>query len=521
MTNSNRRQFLKLLTAYLSLTEMPLASAKLLTLDEYPFGLGVASGSPSSDGFVIWTRLLGRNFDQKTSLNVKWEVFEEDRQKTIVARGDVAAIPELAHSLRIEVSGLKPDRWYGYRFIAGDAVSPAGRSRTLPLPDAVVSRLRLAYASCQRWEDGYFSAYRHMLAESLDLVVFLGDYIYESAPRKHPAARGHRLVPAITLDDYRQRYALYKSDPDLQRMHAACPWLVTWDDHEVENNYVGVQSISGSDSFSERRKAAYQAFFEHMPLRKSSLISALGVSPSFTALQLFSRYEFGRLATLHLLDNRQHRSLPMRETKAAIKRAMKADGPALTSSSILGETQEKWLASGLAKAQSGNGPHWNFVCQQTAFSPRNYVYGMGKHASKDAWDAYPLARQRLIDSIPRSNSINTVFLGGDIHQNWVAHVHKSAYDVNSPVVATEFCGTSISSRSKADEETIANLLKNNPHSIFADAEHRGYGVVDIQARQVNVTLRIVNDVTRQDSGASTLRNFVVEAGRPEILIKPV
>jgi alkaline phosphatase D len=516
MANLRRRQFLQLLTAYLSLSEIPFASAKEMVFNQYPFGLGVASGSPSSDGFVLWTRLLGKNIDRKTPVNLKWEVFEEDRQKTVVARGDAVAIPELAHSLHIEVSGLRPDRWYGYRFIAGEAVSPSGRTRTLPLPDTEVSRLRIAYASCQRWEDGYFSAYRHMLTESLDLVIFLGDYIYESGARKRPAARGHNLKPAVTLDDYRKRYALYKSDPDLQRMHAACPWLITWDDHEVENNYFGTQSTVASENFVEKRNAAYQAFFEHMPLRKSALIASLNSPVSTTAVQLFGRYDFGRLARFHLLDNRQYRNASTRGSKA-----LKADRSSGEPASMLGEVQERWLDDGFNKSPGDNHLRWNFVCQQTAFSPRNYLYGMGKHAAHDIWDAYPLARQRLVDTISRHASSKTVFLGGDIHQNWVAHVHQSPYDARSPVVAVEFCGTSISSRSKADDEKITNLLKDNPHSVFADAENRGYGVVDIQEKKVTVTLRIVDDVTRQDSGVSTLRSFFVEEGRVQIQTRPV
>ena len=167
----------------------------------------------------------------------------------------------------MEVRGLEPDRWYFYRFAAGDAASATGRTRTFPAPDAMVARLRLAYASCQRWEHGYYSAYRHMRAEELDLVLFLGDYIYEY-PNAGQAVRKPSGNWVLTLDDYRQRYALHKSDADLQAMHAACPWLVTWDDHEVQNDYAGVSpGYSGPPvvDFAARRAAAYQAFYEHMP----------------------------------------------------------------------------------------------------------------------------------------------------------------------------------------------------------------------------------------------------------------
>ena len=172
---------------------------------------------------------------------VRWEIAHDDNFLRPVQTGQVLAVPQLAHSVHAEVQGLEPDRWYFYRFMSGDAVSAVGRTRTFPKPEAAVARLRLAYASCQKWEDGYFSAWRHMRAENLDAVMFLGDYIYE-----YPGTTSKLRTPGggwvITLDDYRRRYALYKGDSDLQAMHAHCPWLMTWDDHEVQNDYAGQQS---------------------------------------------------------------------------------------------------------------------------------------------------------------------------------------------------------------------------------------------------------------------------------------
>ena len=204
----------------------------------YPFALGVASGSPTHDSVVLWTRLV---FDAVTGaqalrgpVTVLWEVADDDKFKRITQRGQAQAVPELAHSVHAEVAGLAPERWYFYRFMVGGAASPVGRTRTLPEPGAAVARLRLGYASCQKWEDGYFTAWRHMLAENLDAVLFLGDYIYE-----YPGTSGRVRRPGggwvIGLEDYRRRYALYKSDLDLQAIHAAWPWLMTWDDHEVQN----------------------------------------------------------------------------------------------------------------------------------------------------------------------------------------------------------------------------------------------------------------------------------------------
>ena len=209
---------------------------------EYPFTLGVASGEPSSDGFVIWTRLAQDPFVDVSAyphaVNVDWEIAEDERMTRIVRRGSALADPEWAHSVHVDVEGLRADRWYWYRFHCDGEASPIGRSRTLPAIGAPMQRLRLAVASCQHFEHGYFSAYRHMLDDDLDLIVHVGDYIYEGSwgtrLREHESARG-----AVTLADYRNRHACYKRDPDLQAAHAAYPWLLTWDDHEVSNDYAG------------------------------------------------------------------------------------------------------------------------------------------------------------------------------------------------------------------------------------------------------------------------------------------
>ena len=259
-----RRQWLQLAALGGASLCLPRRAWAQSRFDTSPFGRGVASGSPTHDSVVLWTRLMApvpASFNS-VGVSVKWEVAHDDKFSRIAQSGQSIAVPGLAYSVHAEVQGLAPDRWYFYRFMVGDAVSPVGRTRTFPVPDAVVSSLRLAYASCQHWEHGYFSAYRHMAQENLDLVMFLGDYIYEY-PR---SSRGVRTLPGswvITLDDYRQRYATHKQDTDLQAMHAACPWLVTWDDHEVQNDYAGLTvGENGPDvaDFAARRSAAYQAF---------------------------------------------------------------------------------------------------------------------------------------------------------------------------------------------------------------------------------------------------------------------
>jgi alkaline phosphatase D len=516
MVAIDRRKFLGALAAVAAGCLLPgsIAAAQPV-LNSYPFLLGVASGSPLSDGFVLWTRLIGDDLAQYNVLDVRWEVFEDARPDAIVAQGRTQALADLAHSVHVEVGGLQPDRWYGYRFMIGDAVSPSGRTRTLPLPDAAVDRLRFAYASCQRWEDGYYAAYRHMLAESLDLVVFVGDYIYEYASRPGNTARSHALPYIRTLHDYRARYALYRSDPDLQRMHAACPWLLTWDDHEVENNYAGVLSVEGTVDLAAKRIAAYQAYYEHMPLRACSMIGGLAGLRHEGALKIYNRVDFGRLASFHVLDNRQYRDPPLYGTNPDPRRASVGRSPEVDTRSMLGLEQEQWLDSGL-KFAGKRGARWNVIAQQTVFSPRNYQYGPGGEFFYDAWDGYPAARTRLLASLVRHRPGNPIVIGGDIHHNWVANVHQDPYDVRSPVLASEFCGTSISSRGRS-QERVASIAAASPHTLLTNAERRGYGVIELGREKAEVRLRVLDDVKRADADIATLATFRVEDGRPEII----
>ena len=295
----NRRSFLFAATAALAAPRLWASPA----FTAYPFTLGIASGAPLPDGVVLWTRLAPAPLDggglPPAAIEVRWEVADDEGFRRIVGSGTTLAEPLLAHSVHVEVSGLAPARWYWYRFMAGDAVSPVGRTRTAPTAGAAVDRLRFAFASCQQYEQGFYAAHRHLAAEDLDLVVFLGDYIYESSwGSRH--VRKHEGPEPTTLEQYRNRYARYKSDPDLQRSHAVFPWLVTWDDHEVDNDYANDRAEDLDPDFLVRRAAAYQAYWEHMPLRT-------GARPNGPHMQLYGRHEFGRLARVHVLDGRQYR----------------------------------------------------------------------------------------------------------------------------------------------------------------------------------------------------------------------
>jgi alkaline phosphatase D len=510
----DRRQLLRLAAAAAAAGCLPRGAWSQPRLPEDPFAAGVASGSPTDSTVVLWTRLLGARLPAE-ALAVGWELAEDERFARIVQSGQAQALPQLAHSVHVEVQGLAPDRWYFYRFHAGDATSPVGRTRTFPAPDAMVQRLRLAYASCQRWEHGWFSAWRHLRADDPDVVVFLGDYIYE-----YPGAKG--AVRSVSggwvndLEGYRARYALYRSDPDLQAMHQACPWLFTWDDHEVQNDYAGEQEGNTGPSvpdFPRRRAAAYQAWYEHTPVPASVLTRALEGLASGHGLRIYGERRYGKLAHLLLLDGRQYRS-PQVCTPGGRSGSGKVNpldcaalvDPART---IFGAEQEQWLASRLGKG----GAAWSVIGQGTLFGPCNFAPPPDQLLWNDGWDGYPAARQRLVDTLRQSAAPNPVLLGGDVHENWVGNIKADYANPGSVNVGVEFCGTSITSRT-SDAEHLQNRLACNPHFVYADAMHRGYGLAEFTPGKLDVQLRVLDDVTRRDARVATDARFIVEAGHP-------
>ena len=489
------------------------------TVSSTPFSLGVASGSPTHDSVVLWTRVMPPvpASPNSVGVGVRWEVAHDDKFTRIARTGQSIAVAGLAYSVHAEVQGLEPDRWYFYRFMVGDAVSAVGRTRTFPAPDAAVASLRLAYASCQRWEHGYFSAYRYMAQENLDLVMFLGDYIYEY-PRASNSVRTPPGGWTLTLDDYRQRYATYKQDADLQAMHAACPWLVTWDDHEVQNDYAGLtMGENGPEvaDFAARRSAAYQAFYEHMPVRTSVLTRAVAGLSAGAEMRIYSRAQYGQLASLTMLDARQYKSPQVctQGGKRGSSTVNPANCPAWNDSarSMLGTEQERWLDAGWASTQTRS-TGWNIVGQQSLLGQRDWRAGLEQSLWNDGWDGYSAARTRMTDSARKNAISNLVMLGGDVHENWVGQIKADYAQPSSAAVGVEFCGTSITSRSGGNGK-LAETMAENPHFVFADAERKGYGVVEISPKQLKTTLRVVSDVTRKDASIETLAEFSVSSGR--------
>lgn len=514
-----RRQLLRHAAGIATSLWLPHSAWSQHSWSTYPFSLGVASGSPDHQSVVLWTRLVANGHRSLAAgdITVRWEVAHDAQFRQLVVSGQSTALAQLGHSVHVEVPNLKPDRWYFYRFMSGDAVSAMGQTRTFPAPDAVVSKLRLSYASCQHWEHGFYAAHRHMRDEQLDLVMFLGDYIYEYAAPKKSVRRGGDDW-CLTLDDYRGRYALYKTDPDLQAMHAACPWMVTWDDHEVQNDYAGLTPGDKGPTvanFAARRAVAYQAFYEHMPLRASVLTRALDGLADGAEMRIYGSVPYGRLANLILLDDRQYRDAQActKDGKLGSSTVNPEQCPAWRNSrrTLLGAAQEQWLDDAFRRSST----RWNVVAQQTVFGQRDFKRGSGLSFSNDGWDGYASARERLIGSMQRHHLANPVILGGDVHANWVGHIKADYSDPSSATLGVEFCGTSISSNG-GNNEKLADHLAENPHFVFADRAKRGYGVVEITPKGLTATLRAVDDVTLADSGISTLAKFAVETGRAQL-----
>jgi alkaline phosphatase D len=475
-----------------------------------PFTLGVASGHPLPDGVVLWTRLapdaqhgggMGRD-----PVAVEWEIAADERFQRTLQSGRARAVAELAHAVHVEVRGLEPDRWYWYRFRVGGEVSPVGRTRTAPALGASPERLRFAFASCQHYEQGFFGAYRHMVADDLDLVVHLGDYIYESSWGGNHV-RKHDGPEPVSLDDYRSRFALYKSDPDLQAAHAANPWIVTWDDHEVHNDYANDRSetLDHPQWFLARRAAAYQAYYEHMPLRR-------GAYPFGPHMRIHTRVVYGDLAEFYVLDDRQYRShqpcpLPGRGGSAVVENCAARLDPSLT---MLGDAQEQWLMATLGRSRA----RWNVLAQQTLMAQLDRKVGPGQSFWTDGWDGYPVARRRLLEFLGAKKPRNPLVIGGDVHCFWVADLKPDFDDAGSPTVATEFVGTSVTSQLARTQAELEAIRGENPHMKFGDLTRRGYVRMELTKAKARADLRGMEHVRTRDAGAETMASFVVEDGRP-------
>lgn len=503
----------RLLLAYTSsLAALPFinraAFAKRPSLSADPFTLGVASGDPDSDSVVLWTRLAPEPLDPdggmpSEAVEVVWQIAADEAMTKIVTSGSALATPQLGHSVHVEVAGLRPDSWYWYRFIVGDAESPVGRTRTLPAADDLPEFLRFAFVSCQNFEQGLFTGYEHMAHDNVDLVVHLGDYIYEQAAQDG-GVRKHLGGEIESLADYRLRYSQYRMDPLLQRMHGQCPWFVTWDDHEFDNNYAGdVSEQKDVDpvKFLLRRANAYQAYYEMMPLRRRSL-------PHGPHMRLYRRASFGRLAEFLILDARQYRSdQPNNDRASPLNEA--AMHPANT---MLGARQNNWLHRSLLRS----GGNWNVLAQQVMMG----MVGFPKQDapatySMDQWPGYAAERMRLLSFLADRRVPNPIVLTGDIHSNWVNELRVDDRKPETDVVAAEFVGTSISSGGNGTQGQHDELMASNPCVRFHNRE-RGYVVCEVTPEQWISDYMVIDDVENPGGKAHKRASFVVEAGSAKI-----
>ncbi|WP_340379325.1 alkaline phosphatase D family protein [Streptomyces sp. SS7] len=471
------------------------------TLPENVFSLGVASGDPLPDGIVLWTRLapdpLHGGGMPRENVAVQWEISPDSRFASSVRRGTATALPAYGHSVHVDVRGLKPGRDYWYRFRAGGRISPVGRTRTAPRPLASGGSLRLALASCQNWQHGYFTPYADMAAQDPDVVLFVGDYLYESGPSASAVRRHEGSGEPYTLTQYRNRYAQYRSDPDLMRMHARAPWVVTFDDHEVDNDFAGEvpqdPDKQSHDAFTARLTAAYQAYYEHMPVRAAAV-------PDGPHIRMHRALRFGRLARLNVLDTRQFRS-----DQAVTQQG--AQDPALT---LLGAEQRRWLLNGLRTSDT----RWNLIASQIMMAETDLLAGPGKLWYYDAWDGYQAERNALLGEL--ASVRNPVVLSGDRHLTMVSDLKRDFADPSSAVVGAEFVGTSISSNGDQDQAAFHAqwdpLKADNPHWKLIDA-HRGYHLFDIRADAVDAQVRVVDTVLKPKATARTLARLRVVDGR--------
>lgn len=511
----DRRRFLTLtwrtVGASMALAVLPGNDLFAAKFRDNPFTLGVASGDPTPDGILLWTRLAPDPIDpasiRQSYVPVGWRVATDERMRRVVKRGVAVAPANLAHSVHVDVRGLKPGRDYFYQFDVRAEESPIGHFRTAPAEHQLVGQLRFAFATCQDWPSGYYVAYRDMLQHDLDLVLHLGDYIYEYAIG---ASRRGGLVPVgfeeetVDLRTYRLRHTLYKLDPDLQAVHAQFPFAVIWDDHEVANDYSGLAPEFGAPSpeFTARRAAAYQAYYEHMPIR------GFEDRPPGSNLRIYRRLRYGKLAEFTLLDDRQYRT----DNPCGDGESLRCPAALRGQYTMLGREQEHWLRRGFERSEA----RWNIVGQQLLIAELEHATIQPHWFWNDAWDGYPLARQRLLREVVRTNLTNPVFLTGDWHSTFVNDLKLDFTDPHAATIATEFVTPAITT---GGDDTpygpyYAPMVPFNPHIKYYEGDKRGYFVATVTPKQMRLDLRFMSSVEHQQGVGHTEKSFIVLDGEP-------
>jgi len=472
-----------------------------------PFALGVASGDPLADSVILWTRLsvdplepTGGIPDEEVDL--VWEVGTDESFDEVVATGVATATPASGHSVHVDVQGLDADTWYSYRFKVGDATSPVAKTRTMPAADAEPDQLMFAFASCQSWGDGYYTAWRYLAEDPLDLVVHLGDYMYENG-EEDGEVRQAPVGEALDLPTYRQMYALYKSDPDLQAAHASFPFVFTWDDHEVDNDYAGDQQEDADpvDEFLERRAAAYQAWYENQPVRIDP--------PEGPDLEIYQTFDFGTLARFYLLDSRQNRDDQPCAPAGGPSQGTECGDELDDARTIRGPEQEAWLDERFAETEA----RWNVLGSSVMVTPLPFTQGAPRAFNFDQWDGFVAARKRLVDSIVENEVANPVVICGDVHWSQVSAIAEDPEQPDGPLLITELIGTSISSAPSESQATaIDAILANIPNVEWSNAAQRGYVRVTVTPEDMVAEYRLLATALEPDSDLEGGTTWRIESG---------
>lgn len=499
-----RRSFLGLAAGAVTVSAVPHAAAAPPPRLDDPFTLGVASGDPLPTAVVIWTRLapdpLHGGGVANRAYPIRWQVASDSRFRQVVRSGIAHARPEYGHSVHVDVRGLRPDHTYWYRFRQGDQLSPIGRTRTAPANDADLRSLRWAFASCQNYQSGYFNAHQHLAAEDLAFVAFLGDYIYESKPDPDQVRTHEGNDEPYSLTDYRNRHAQYRTDADLQQAHAAHPFICTPDDHEIDNNWADDipqdPDKQSPEDFRKRRIAALQAYWEHMPMRQDRM-------PDGPDMKIYRAFQFGRLVDIPVLDTRQYRA-------DQVETLEEAEAPGRT---ITGEEQEAWLLDRLTSSPA----RWNVLANQVMWAQNDRVAGSEERFDLDNFDGYRWQRRRVLEQFQHVS--NPVIMTGDRHCTWASDLKIDFDQEGSPVVGTEFTGTSISSGGDSDPAEFHDhydpIMAESPHWRYIDNQ-RGYLIMEADKKQLTTKLRLVDTVTKRESSVRTEASFVVLDGVPGI-----
>ena len=504
----DRRTFIAgaLAAAGLALLDPPtLAAARRRAAALAPgdlFPLGVASGDPDASSVVLWTRLISPDPGDPlpaSDIAVDWEVATDAGFADVVATGTAAAVAALGHSVHAEAGGLPADTELWYRFTADARTSPVGRTRTFPGAGTSPAQVRFGVASCQNWSSGLYTAYAFLAEEDLDFVAFLGDYIYERSSSS--GIRPITLPESTDLATYRARYELYKADDELKAAHARFPWIITMDDHEVANNVLGDNGRDGEAAgdpaaiaaFRARRADAFQAWFEHLPVRLPP--------PAGADYVLHRTVVHSDLLRIFVLDGRQHRSLyPGGDASAgAVNDEVFAEDR-----TMLGADQEAWLDGQLAATDA----RWNVLANQTVMASTPFSTGSVKVYNFDQWDGYVAARNRLLRSLVDNAVRNPLVITGDIHVAGATSVRLDYEDPDAPDIAYEVVGTSISSSVNASlidifEGAVAGL----PWVRYVNARQRGYAVVTITAEQATAEFRVVSTALELPPTATVSTDF--------------